>query len=50
MTTATVPAPSGQRRRVRPEPERRTAERKRIDGTVIDTVAVEKPPSLSATL
>jgi large subunit ribosomal protein L4 len=43
MTTATV-TPStldGQRRRVRPEPERRTVERRRIDGTVIDTVTLD---------
>ena len=36
MTTATVYSPIGQRRRVRPEPEHRTVERRRIDGTVID--------------
>jgi len=41
MTTATVAAPSGQRRRVRPEPEHRTVERRRIDGTVIDTVTLD---------
>jgi large subunit ribosomal protein L4 len=43
VTTATV-TPStldGQRRRVRPEPERRTVERRRIDGTVIDTVTLD---------
>jgi large subunit ribosomal protein L4 len=41
MTTATVESPSGQRRRVRPEPEHRTVERKQIDGTVIDTVTLD---------
>jgi large subunit ribosomal protein L4 len=41
MTTATIPAPGGQRRRDRPEPEHRTVERKRIDGTVIDTVTLD---------
>ncbi len=40
MTTATI-TPSGQRRRVRPEPEHRTVERRRIDGTVIDTVTLD---------
>jgi large subunit ribosomal protein L4 len=41
MTIATIPAPGGQRRRDRPEPEHRTVERKRIDGTVIDTVTLD---------
>ncbi len=41
MTTATLDSPSGQRRRVRPEPEHRTVERRRIDGTVIDTVTLD---------
>jgi large subunit ribosomal protein L4 len=41
MTTATIGAPAGQRRRVRPEPERRTVERRQIDGTVIDTVSLD---------
>ncbi len=41
MTTATATIPDGQRRRVRPEPEHRTVERKRIDGTVIDTVTLD---------
>ena len=40
MTTATV-TPAGQRRRTRPEPEHRTVERRRIDGTVIDTVSLD---------
>jgi len=31
----------GHRRRVRPDPEHRTVERKRIDGTVIDTVTLD---------
>jgi large subunit ribosomal protein L4 len=41
MTTATIPAPGGQRRRERPEPEHRTVERRRIDGTVIDSVTLD---------
>jgi len=41
MTTATVSAPAGQRRRTRPEPEHRTVERRRIDGTVIDVVTLD---------
>jgi large subunit ribosomal protein L4 len=41
MTTVTVVAPAGQRRRVRPEPEHRTVERRHIDGTVIDTVSLD---------
>jgi large subunit ribosomal protein L4 len=41
VTTATVAATSGQRRRVRPEPELRTVDRRRIDGTVIDTVGLD---------
>jgi large subunit ribosomal protein L4 len=41
VTSATITAPAGQRRRVRPEPERRTVERRRIDGTVIDTIVLD---------
>jgi large subunit ribosomal protein L4 len=41
MTTAIVTSPGGQRRRVRPEPEHRTVERRQIDGTVIDTVSLD---------
>ncbi|HVA04269.1 MAG TPA: 50S ribosomal protein L4 [Acidimicrobiales bacterium] len=41
MTIATAPAPGGQRRRDRVEPEHRTVERRRIDGTVIDTVTLD---------
>ena len=45
MTTVTdTQAPTsggGPRRRLRPEPEVRTVERRRIDGTVIDTVALD---------
>jgi large subunit ribosomal protein L4 len=41
VSTATVNAPAGQRRRIRPEPEHRTVERRRIDGTVIDTVSLD---------
>jgi large subunit ribosomal protein L4 len=41
MTIATDFAPEAQRRRERPEPEHRTVERKRIDGTVIDTVTLD---------
>jgi large subunit ribosomal protein L4 len=41
MTTATISAPAGQRRRTRPEPEHRTVERRRIDGTVIDMVTLD---------
>jgi large subunit ribosomal protein L4 len=41
MTTATVTAPTGQRRRPRPEPEHRTVDRRRIDGTVIDSVTLD---------
>ena len=40
-STVTTTAPGGQRRRIRPEPEHRTVERKRIDGTVIDTVSLD---------
>jgi large subunit ribosomal protein L4 len=41
MTITAETAVDGQRRRVRPEPEHRTVERKRIDGTVIDTVTLD---------
>jgi large subunit ribosomal protein L4 len=41
MTSPATTAPEGQRRRIRPEPERRTVQRKRIDGTVIDTVTLD---------
>jgi large subunit ribosomal protein L4 len=43
MTSVAVStsAPEGQRRRLRPEPQRRTVERRRIDGTVIDTVTLD---------
>ncbi|HLN41617.1 MAG TPA: 50S ribosomal protein L4 [Acidimicrobiales bacterium] len=43
MSIATDPttAPGGQRRRVRPDPEHRTVERRRIDGTVIDTISLD---------
>ncbi len=41
MTTVTAPAVASQRRRIRAEPERRTVERRRIDGTVIDTVTLD---------
>ncbi len=41
MTIATVPAPGGQRRRDRAEPEHRAVERRQIDGTVIDTVTLD---------
>ena len=33
--------PASTRRRERPEPERRTAERRRVDGTLIDTVVLD---------
>jgi len=39
--TATVAAADGQRRRLRPDPEHRTVERRRIDGTVIDTISLD---------
>ncbi len=39
-TTATIPEAS-QRRRLRPEPARRTVDRRRVDGTVIDTVTLD---------
>lgn len=38
---ATATATDGHRRRERPEPQRRTVERKRIDGSVIDTVTLD---------
>jgi len=42
MTIVTAPtAPGGPRHRTRPEPEHRTVERRRIDGTVIDTVSLD---------
>ncbi len=42
MSTVTAPpASGGQRRRTRPDPEHRTVERRRIDGTVIDTVSLD---------
>ncbi len=40
-SAVTTTAPGAQRRRVRPEPEHRTVERKRIDGTVIDTISLD---------
>jgi len=39
--TATVAVAGGQRRRLRPDPEHRTVERRRIDGTVIDTISLD---------
>jgi large subunit ribosomal protein L4 len=41
MTITAETSVDGQRRRVRPEPEHRTVERKRIDGSVIDTVTLD---------
>ncbi|HEY5025580.1 MAG TPA: 50S ribosomal protein L4, partial [Acidimicrobiales bacterium] len=39
--TATVADTGGHRARIRPEPERRTVDRRRIDGTVIDSVTLD---------
>jgi len=41
IAPATPTATDGHRRRERPEPQRRTVERRRIDGTVIDTVTLD---------
>ena len=41
IAAAAATASDGHRRRDRPEPQRRTAERKRIDGSVIDTVTLD---------
>ena len=41
VTTAATTTVGGQRRRLRPDPEHRTVERRRIDGTVIDTISLD---------
>ena len=41
MTTTTVTAAEGQRRRVRPDPVTHAVERRRIDGTVIDSISLD---------
>jgi large subunit ribosomal protein L4 len=41
MTMTTVTAAEGQRRRVRPDPVTHTVERRRIDGTVIDSISLD---------